>query len=108
MTKRYVLDSSALIAFLWGEAGAQAVEDALMEKDAEVLMSAVNLGEVVYVVRSLSGEQAAAALETKVLETSKLRIIDANWPRVKSAVEFKVGGGLSVAGCFCAGLAPER
>ena len=42
---RYVLGSSALIAFLWDEPRAQMDEDILVEEDAEVFMSAVNLGE---------------------------------------------------------------
>lgn len=108
IASRYVLDSSALIAFLWDEAGAQAVEDVLVEGDAEVFMSAVNLGEVVYIVHRLSGEQAAAAVETKVFETPKIKIIDATWPRVKQAAEIKVAGRLSLADCFCAGLAQEK
>jgi predicted nucleic acid-binding protein len=105
---RYVLDSSALIAFLWGEAGAQTVEDVLVEDDADVFISAVNLGEVMYIVHRLAGEQAAAAVETKVSETPKLRVIDATWPRVKHASGIRVDGRLSFATCFCAGLAQEK
>ncbi|HHY44590.1 MAG: type II toxin-antitoxin system VapC family toxin [Bacillota bacterium] len=105
---RYVLDSSALIAFLWDEAGAQTVEDILVEEDAEVFMSVVNLGEVIYIVHRLAGEQTAAAVETKVFETPKLRVIDATWPRVKHAAGIKVDGRLSFADCFCVGLAQEK
>ena len=108
ISSRYVLDSCALLAFLWDEPGAQTVEDILVDEDAEVFMSAVNLGEVVYVVRRLSGEQAAAAVEAKVFETPKMRVIDATWPRVKHAAEFKEAGRLSFADCFCAGLAEEK
>ncbi|MGI6663661.1 MAG: PIN domain-containing protein [Bacillota bacterium] len=93
---RYVLDSSALIAFLWDEAGAQTVEDILVEEDAEVFMSVVNLGEVIYIVHRLAGEQTAAAVETKVFETPKLRVIDATWPRVKHAAGIKADGRLSL------------
>ena len=89
IVSRYVLDSSALIAFLWDEAGAQTVEDILVEEDAEVFMSVVNLGEVIYIVHRLAGEQTAAAVETKVFETPKLRVIDATWPRVKHAAGIK-------------------
>lgn len=102
------MDSSALIAFLWDEAGAQTVEDVLVEEDAEVFMSAINLGEVLYIVRRLAGEQAAAAVETKVFETPKLRVIDATWPRAKRAAEIKGDGTLSFAECLCAGLAQEK
>jgi predicted nucleic acid-binding protein len=108
IVSRYVLDSSALIAFLWDEAGAQTVEDILADEEAEVFMSAVNLGEVIYIVHRLAGEQTAAAVETKVLETPKLRIVEATWPRVKHAGNFKVDGRLSFADCLRAGLAQEK
>ena len=108
ISSRYVLDSCALLAFLWDEPGAQTVEDVLIDEDAEVFMSAVNLGEVVYVVRRLSGEQASAAVEMKVFEPPKMRVIDATWPRVKHAAMFKEAGRLSFADCFCAGLAEEK
>lgn len=100
MANKYVLDSSALIAFLWDEPGAQVVEDILVDEDAEVFMSTISLGEVLYIVHRLVGEQAAAAVESKVLETPRLRLVDATWPRVKQAANLKADGGLSLAGGF--------
>lgn len=71
-------------------------------------MSAVNLGEVVYIVQRAFGEDAALAVETKAFETPKLRVVDAPWPRVRHAARLKVDGKLSFADCFCAGLAQEK
>ena len=108
ISKRYVLDSSALLAFLWDEAGAEAVEDVLTEEGAELFMSAVNLGEVAYIVHRLCGEEAAAAVEAKVMETPGLRVVDATWERAKSAARIKAEERLSFADFFCAGLAQEK
>ena len=108
ISKRYVLDSSALLAFLWDEAGAETVEDVLTEEGTELFMSSVNLGEVVYIVYRLCGEEAAAAVEAKVMETPGLRVIDATWERSKCAARIKAEGRLSFAECFCAGLAQEK
>lgn len=54
MSTRYVLDSSALLAFLRDEPGAQTVEDVLVQEAAEVFMSVINLGKVVYIVQRRS------------------------------------------------------
>ena len=37
-----------------------------------------------------------------------MQVIDATWPRVKNAAKIKVDGRLSLADCFCAGLAQEK
>jgi PIN domain nuclease of toxin-antitoxin system len=46
MTRRYVLDSYALLALLQDEVGAQEVEDLIVSNDTEVAVSVINLGEV--------------------------------------------------------------
>lgn len=97
-----------MLALLRDEPGAQTVEDLLVDPETLVYMSAVNLGEVVYIVQRAFGEDAGLAVETKASETPKLRIVDATWPRVKQAARLKVDGRLSFADCFCAALAQEK
>jgi len=105
--RRYILDSCALLAFLQDEPGAQMVEDLLVAEDTEVSMSAINLGEVLYIVHRSFGEQAATLVETKVLDTPKVKVMEASWVRVRAAAKVKAGGGISFADCFGAALAEE-
>jgi PIN domain nuclease of toxin-antitoxin system len=55
----YVLDACAMLAFLGGEAGADVVENALLEAGSRCIAHAINLCEVFYVVRRKGGETAA-------------------------------------------------
>ena len=103
-----MFDSSALISFLFGEAGAHTVEEALLEKDSVVYISAVDLGEVTYVVQQLSGDEAAVAVEAKVFETRKLHVVDATWLRVKQAERLRREWKLSLPASICAGLVEEK
>lgn len=59
---KHVLDASALLRFLDDEAGADIVQQVLERASREsvpVLMSAVNWGEIVYVLLRAHGEQVA-------------------------------------------------
>jgi PIN domain nuclease of toxin-antitoxin system len=44
----YVLDACAIIAFLKGEAGADVVENALLDRGSQCMAHAINLCEVYY------------------------------------------------------------
>jgi PIN domain nuclease of toxin-antitoxin system len=107
MTGRYVLDSYGLLALLQGEDGADAVEKIISSDESEVYMSIMNLGEVFYILCRRFGEAAACDLETRILQTPKIRIAQASWERVRAAAIIKATGGLSFADCFSASLALE-
>src|SRR2546421_5413069 len=55
----YVLDACAMIAFLRDEAGAEVVEQALLETDSQCIAHSINLCEIFYVVWRDGGEVAA-------------------------------------------------
>lgn len=57
---RYVLDASAVMAYLRGETGAERVEAILSRPSSDIAMHAVNLLEVYYKIASYGGETAAA------------------------------------------------
>jgi predicted nucleic acid-binding protein len=107
MSERYVFDSYAVMALLEDETGSQLVADLIASDETEIHMSAVNLGEVYYIVMREYGEDAAGALEEKILQTEKIAIADAPWGRVKAAARLKAVGGVSFADCFGAALAQE-
>ncbi len=55
----YVLDSTAMIAFLTNEPGAEVIENILNEPNSVCLAHAINLCEIWYQVFRASGETAA-------------------------------------------------
>lgn len=107
MSRRYVLDSYALLAFLQDEPGSQEVEDLITAEDTEIFVSVVSLGEVFYILWREAGEHAALDFETRVFETTKVKVMGASWERVKAAARLKARGGLSFADCFGASLTQE-
>ncbi len=110
MSARKVLDSYAVLAFLENEPGAGKVE-ALIKKarDAEkpLLMSAINWGEVYYIVRRGSGTERAD--ETmRAIETLPIEVVDADRVQTRAAAAFKATKKMSYADCFAAALAQVR
>ena len=111
MSERIVLDSQALVAFLYDEHGAGRVQSALAER--ETWMTLVNLGEVLYVVERLAGEEAAHTVYANLADGDKRnQPIAIHWfpvdlPLVRRAASIKARGGLSYADCFAAAAAEQ-
>lgn len=106
----YVFDSSALIAYLLETRGAPKVKDLL--KDAvrgrsEILMSAVNFGEVYgFVLRQSGADQAHATLA--VVRSLPIKFAEAMVQRCCHAAEIKNTYKLYYADSFAAALAMEN
>lgn len=107
MAERYVLDAFALLALVGDEAGGEEVASILQDASAEVFMSAINLGEVYYILRRRRGQGAARELESRAFRQPNLRVVDPSWNRVRAAAEIKADGGISFADAFAAALAQE-
>jgi PIN domain nuclease of toxin-antitoxin system len=96
----YVLDASAMLAYLRGEAGADVVERALIDTGGQCLAHSVNLCEVYYIVYRDDG---AATAEAAVSDFRALGVVEradfdeAFW---KEAGGLKVKGGISLPDCF--------
>lgn len=108
--KRYVLDTSALIAFFQDEPGAAKVQELLIQaRDADrpLLLSVVNWGEVYYVAWQRTGEAAA---QQRVQEIARLPIelVDADRETALLAATLKAQHKLPYADCFAAALAQQR
>jgi predicted nucleic acid-binding protein len=108
--KTYVLDASALIAFLQKTAGAHRVNELLKEAQqerAKVLMSAVNYGEVYgTILRERGPDQAFLAVQ--VLSPLPIEVLDATPQRACKAANIKVKHKLYYADSFAAALAIEH
>ena len=96
-----VLDSWALLAYLKNEPAAGLVEEAWLSEGASI--SAVNLGEVLYMRIRERGEEAATADIEMVRRRSQ--VIGPDWSLIRSAARIKAGGGLSYADAFCVATA---
>jgi PIN domain nuclease of toxin-antitoxin system len=107
-SKAYILDAYALLAFLEAEEGGEMVRDLLSAPGNRFYISAVNLGEVYYIVLRERGGEAAARVEGELKLAPNIRIEAANWERAKMAAKLKARGGISYADCFAAALAMEK
>jgi len=103
---RYVLDPSAILAFLQEEPGWQRVKELLTSAangHTELHISILNLAEVQYIIlrRGKDTTQRLAALEALPFNVASA---DAYIPQV---VELKAGHPVSLADCFAAALAQD-
>lgn len=109
MATRYVLDSFALLALLRDEPGAPLVSDLIEQADAgeaELLMSEINLGEVIYHVerRHDTNEAQKTLVEIEVLP---IEMVTADRGRILEAAHLKATHRFSYADAFAAALAME-
>lgn len=108
--KTYVFDASALFAFLQKKTAAAKVnellKDALRER-AEILMSAVNYGEVYGAILREHGLDKAMATMSAV-HALPIQLVDATLQRAFQAAEVKAKYKLYYVDSFAAALAVER
>ena len=103
-----VLDTHAVMAFLWDEPHAAAVEQIIDRGDA--WMTLINLGEVAYIVERRDGREAANAAWANLIADDHangkvIRFLDIDAKLIRRAATLKAGGGLSYADCFAAAAA---
>ena len=106
---RYVLDSFALLAHLGDEAGAarvRAVLRAARLDRAEVFLSAVNLGELVYITEREQG-LVHAQMALNAVEQLPVQILEATRERVLAAAHLKATHAISYADAFVVATAQE-
>lgn len=108
--KTYVLDASALFSFLQKKTSASKVSELLKEAmrgRADVLMSAVNYGEVYGAILREHGPDRAIATMTAV-RPLPIRLIDATPQRAFRAADVKSKYKLYYVDSFAAALALEN
>ena len=107
--KTYVFDASALIAFLQGKPSAARVNELLKEGvqgRVDILMSAVNFGEVYGVIlRERGPDEAASAINA--VRPLPIRLIEATPERALQAADVKSKYRLYYVDSFAAALALE-
>ncbi len=108
--KALVFDTSALLALLFDESGAETVE-ALMhraaEKEQPMLMSAVNWAETCYRIEAKRG-QSALAQAKEFASNTPVVIVSADRQLAEAAAAYRAAGLLALADSFAAALAGQR
>jgi predicted nucleic acid-binding protein len=108
--KRYVLDSFAVLAYLYNENGADKVKGVLVQAlndKAEIFISSVNWAEVAYISKRKSGVavwQPAATSFTRL----PVEIVPADVELANIASEFKFKYKISLADAFSAALSKSK
>jgi len=108
--KSSVLDSYAILAFLFQESGHEKVLelfDKASEKDKTLLIAAPNWAEGRYMVERKVGPSKWAEVRHKLLGLP-LEIIPADQAMAELAGEIKTSNKMSLADCFAAALAKQR
>jgi len=107
--RKAVLDSYAVLAFLFQEEGSKAVLDLFewaVENRERHLITAVNWAEVCYIVQRKAG-RARWPEVSESLARLPLEVVATHRELAERAAYFKVKGAISLADCFAAALAQE-
>jgi predicted nucleic acid-binding protein len=108
--RRFVLDSFALLAYLQGEAGMERVKAVLLAAEkghAQVYVSWINLGEVLYIIER--GKDIWQARETLAqLLTLPIHMLEATSQAVLLAAHIKANHPLAYADAFAVAAAMQE
>jgi PIN domain nuclease of toxin-antitoxin system len=99
-----VLDAWAVLALYEEHPCAGDVEAAI--DTAEAVVSAINLGEVLYVLERDFGAEQAMRLVDQVRSVTAVE--EPDWDLVVSAAHVKAAGGLAYADAFCVATAKRH
>lgn len=108
--RRYVLDSFALIAYLQDEPGRAQVEaifERALQGRAEVLLSIINYGEVVYITAREQGRVRAQATIAGI-DQLPIMVVDADRALTFAAAHIKARKAISYADAFAVALAVRQ
>lgn len=98
----YILDSFAVLAYLKGEPAGQRVREVLSQAASgkcRVILSMVNLGEVVYIIERQHGLLRAQEI-LALLDHEPIKIVEADRLAVLTAAHIKANYPLSYADAF--------
>lgn len=109
-THQTVLDSYAILAFLFKQDGFEKVTHSLEKANdsgVPALITSINWAEVKYMVERKAGPNQWVAIRYKLLSLP-IEIISCDQVLAELAGEIKVNNRMSLADCFCAALAKQR
>lgn len=105
-----VVDASAVLAFLFGEPGAEKLEALLhqaAEADKPLLITAANWTEVLCHIQRKRGEEGVTSAKS-FLRTMPVEIAQLDCPLAETAAELQFQHGFGLARAFAVALAKSR
>ncbi len=105
----YVLDSYAILAYFQADPGGLSVKKLLKQAhvaDAEIFMSLINLGEVIYTTGRKLGEHKAEEILNDII-CLPIQLAEVTQARVFAAAQVKTKYPISYADAFAVSLAQE-
>lgn len=108
--KKYVLDTSAILAYIENEEGVETVEELLkeaLERNIEIFISIISCIEVYYISLKEQGEKIALD-RLDLINDLMIKIVPLNEQFTKIIGEFKTNKNMSLADCCIAGLAKVK
>jgi predicted nucleic acid-binding protein len=108
--KRIVLDASAVMTFFENRPGADKVEELIhlgVGGKRQLLMSAVNWGEVCYSTWRAHGPGVARKILEDISQLP-IEVVDASLDLTRAAAELRAERKLPYTDCFAAALAVQR
>lgn len=105
-----VLDSFALLAFLFKEKGHQKIVDVFdraAERDEAALIASPNWAEVRYIVQRKVGMERWGEVRSTILALP-IQVVAADQVLAEAAGALKAAKKMSLADCFAAALAQQR
>lgn len=103
----YILDACALIAYLRAEKGGEKVKLLLKNPQNEILMHAINLGEVYYDSIRGSGSEGADEILADIKKLPLKIVWNLDYNLIKRAGQFKTSHRISYADAFVLALADQ-
>lgn len=107
-SETYVLDSSAVVAYLGGEPGAEILQDLLAAAGNRFLVHGVSIGEVYYLTLRKSGLEAADEVLRSVTRSHVQVVRDLSDELLRRVGLAKVQTGAPYVDCFVIALAQLR
>jgi ribonuclease VapC len=109
LSPQYVLDTFAVVAYLRGESGGEAVRDLLrraQKKEVALSLCLVNYGEVLYMTERAGGLEAATEA-IRIVEQLPVQIAPVDRALTFAAAHVKAHHSISYADAFAVALAQE-
>ncbi len=100
-----VLDAFALLTYLEGESGQDRVKELLASGAADLLINAINAGEVFYIIARKRGLREAEYFLNVILPSLPVTVLDNSFENVVEAARLKAAHAVSFADCFAAATA---
>jgi predicted nucleic acid-binding protein len=106
--KRRVFDSFALLAYLKKEEQFEKVKNLLSEKDPQIFINDINIGEVYYILARERGRDAADFFSHVIFPSLPIRGVENSFQDVIEAAKIKAEFAISFADCFAAMTAKKE